>query len=55
VKSLEFGASSAILVPLLCSLKDHDIIGSALLAGSLLIVDLVEQRHLLVIGGPVIF
>jgi hypothetical protein len=42
VEALEFGASSPILVPLFCGLKDYDIIGSTLPAGSFLIVDLIE-------------
>jgi hypothetical protein len=55
VEALEFGPSSSILVPLLYGLKNHDIIGSALLAGSFLIVNLIKQGHLLVTGGPMIF
>jgi hypothetical protein len=51
---LEFGPIP-ILVPLLCGLKNHDIIGSALAGGSFLIVNLIEQGHLLVTGTPMIF
>jgi hypothetical protein len=55
VKALEFRLSSPILVPLLCGLKNYGIISSALPAGSFLIVNLIEQGHLLVVGGPMIF
>jgi hypothetical protein len=54
VEVLEFGPIP-ILVPLLCGLKNHDIIGSALPGGSFLIVNLIEQGHLLVAGTPMIF
>jgi hypothetical protein len=40
---LELGASSPVLVLLLCYLQCHDIVGSALLARGFLIVDLVEK------------
>jgi hypothetical protein len=54
VEALEFG-TSPILVPLLCGLKNHDIISSALLGGRFLIVNLIEQGYLLVAGTPMIF
>jgi hypothetical protein len=52
VEALELRASSPILVSLLCGLENHGIVGSALPVGIFLIVDLIEQRHLLVVGGP---
>jgi hypothetical protein len=55
VEAFEFGASIPILVPLLYGIKDHDIVGSALPAGSFLIIILIEQRHFLIVGGPVVF
>jgi hypothetical protein len=55
VKVHEFGAASPILVLQLCGLKDHVIVGSALPIRSFLIVDFIEQIHLLIVGGPVIF
>jgi hypothetical protein len=55
VKALEFRASSTILVPLLCGIENHGIVGYALLAEIFLIVDLIEHVHLLVVGGPVVF
>jgi hypothetical protein len=54
VEVLEFG-TSLILVPLLCVLKNHGIIGSALPRGRLLIVNLIEQGYLLIVGTPMIF
>jgi hypothetical protein len=54
VEALEFG-TSPILVPLLCGLKNHGIIGSALPGGRFLIVNLIEQGYLLVAGTPMIF
>jgi hypothetical protein len=54
MEALEFG-TSPILLPLLCGLKNHDIIGFALSGGRLLIVNLIEQRYLLVVGTPMIF
>jgi hypothetical protein len=54
VETLEFGPS-LILIPLLCGLKNHDIIGSALLGGSFLILNLIEQGHLLIARTPMIF
>jgi hypothetical protein len=55
VEVFELRASSPALLPLLCSLKNHDIIGSALPARKFLVVDLFEYGHLLVVGGPVVF
>jgi hypothetical protein len=55
LEALEFRPSSLILVLLLCGLKNHLIVDSALLAGRFLIVYLIEQGHLLVVGGPVVF
>jgi hypothetical protein len=55
VEALEFRASGAILVPLLCSLKNYGIVGSALPTVRFLIIDLIEQGHLLIVGGPVVF
>jgi predicted transcriptional regulator len=54
METLEFGLSP-ILVPLLCGLKNYDIIGSTLHGGSFLIVNFIEQGHLLVVGTPMIF
>jgi hypothetical protein len=54
VEALEFGPSP-IFVPLLCGLKNHDIVGSALSGGNLLIVNLIEQGHMPVAGTPMIF
>jgi hypothetical protein len=42
-------------MPLLCGLKNHDIIGSALTGGRLLIVNLIEQGYTLVAGTSIIF
>jgi hypothetical protein len=55
LKTLEFRVSRPILVPLLYSLKDHGTTGSALPIGRFLIVDLIEHRHLLVVGRLVAF
>jgi hypothetical protein len=55
VEVFELRASSPALLPLLCSLKNHDIISSALPARKFLVVDLFEYGHLLVVGGPVVF
>jgi hypothetical protein len=54
VETLEFG-TSLILVPLLCGLKNHVIVGSTLPEGRLLIVNLIEQTYQLVAGTPMIF
>jgi hypothetical protein len=54
VEALEF-STSLIFVPLLCGLKSHDIVGSALPEGRLLIVNLIEQGYLLVAGTPMNF
>jgi hypothetical protein len=54
VEALEFG-TSPILVSLLCDLKNHAIIGSALPVRRLLIINLIEQGYLLVVGYPMIF
>jgi hypothetical protein len=54
VKALTFGPNP-ILIPLLCGLKNHDIIGSALSKGRFLIVNLIEQGHLLIAGTPMFF
>jgi hypothetical protein len=55
VEAFEFRASSLIPVPLLCSLENHDIVGSVLPVGRFLIIDLIEYGHLLVVGGPLVF
>jgi hypothetical protein len=55
VKVLKFRVSIPILVLLHCGLENHDIVGSALSTGRFLVVDLIEHRHLLVVGGLVIF
>jgi hypothetical protein len=55
VEALEFTPSSLILVPLICGLENYGIIDSALPTRRFLIVDLIEQGHLLIVGGPVIF
>jgi hypothetical protein len=55
VEALEFRPFSLILVPLLCGLKNHGIIIFALPVGSFLIVNFIEQGHLLVVGGTVVF
>jgi hypothetical protein len=54
MEALEFGPSP-ILIPLLCGLKNHGPIGSALPGGSFLIVNLIEQGPLLVAGTLMIF
>jgi hypothetical protein len=54
VEALEFRASP-IFVPLLCSLKNRVIIGSALPGGRFLIMNLIEQKYLLIVGYPMIF
>jgi hypothetical protein len=54
VKAIEFRAS-LIFVPLLCSLKNRVIIGSALPGGRFLIINLIEQEYLLIVGYPMIF
>jgi hypothetical protein len=54
VKAFEFG-HNLILIPLLYGLKNHDIVGSALLGGRFFIVNLIEQGHLLVADIPMIF
>jgi hypothetical protein len=35
--------------------QDYGIVGSALAVGRFLIVNLIEQRHLFVVGGSVVF
>jgi hypothetical protein len=52
VKVVEFIDSSPALVPLLYGLENHD---SALHVEIFLIVYLIEQRHLLVVGEPMVF
>jgi hypothetical protein len=52
VKVVEFRDSSPALVPLLYGLENH---GSALHVEIFLIVYLIEQGHLLVVGGPMVF
>jgi hypothetical protein len=54
MEALEF-RTSLILVPLLCGLKNHGIVGSTLLGERLLIVNLIEQGYMLVAGTPMIF
>jgi hypothetical protein len=54
MEALEF-KTSPILVPLLCGLKNHVIIGSALPEERFLIINLIEQGYLLVVGYPMIF
>jgi hypothetical protein len=54
VKAFEFG-HNLILIPLLYGLKNHDIVGSALLGGRFFIVNLIEQGHLLIADIPMIF
>jgi hypothetical protein len=54
VESLEFGISP-ILVPLLCGLKNYDIVGFALPGRRFLIINLIKQEYLLVVGYPMIF
>jgi hypothetical protein len=55
VEALELRVSNLALVPLLCGLEHHVIMGSALPARRFLVVDLIKQEHVLVIGGPVVF
>jgi hypothetical protein len=43
VEAPEFRPSSPIFVPLLCDIKNHDIVGSALSAGSFLIIEVVAM------------
>jgi hypothetical protein len=50
VKAFEFRPSSLILVPLICDLKNHDIVGSALPVEKFLIIDLIEQGRLFVVS-----
>jgi hypothetical protein len=54
VEALEF-STSLIFVPLLCGLKNHDIVGSALPLRRLLIINLIEQGYLVVVSYPMIF
>jgi hypothetical protein len=53
-EALEFG-TSPILVLLLCGLKNHGIIDSALSGGRFSIINLIEQGYLLFVGYPMIF
>jgi hypothetical protein len=54
VETIKFG-TSLILIPLLYGLKNHVIVGSALPGRRVLIINLIEQRYLLVAGTPMIF
>jgi hypothetical protein len=54
VEALEF-STSLIFVPLLCGLKNLDIVGSALPLRRLLIINLIEQGYLVVVSYPIIF
>jgi hypothetical protein len=54
VEALEFG-TSPILVSLLCNLKNHVIVGSALPVRIFLIINLIEQGYLFVVAYPMIF
>jgi hypothetical protein len=54
VEALKFETSS-ILIPLLCGLNNHGIIGSVSTGGRFLIINLIEKGYLLVIGYPMIF
>jgi hypothetical protein len=54
VEAFELGIR-LILLPLLCGLKNYVIVSSALPEGRFLIIDLIEQEHLLVAGTPMIF
>jgi hypothetical protein len=54
VEALEFSTSS-ILVSLLCDLKNHAIVGSALPVRRFLIINLIEQGYLLVVRCPMFF
>jgi hypothetical protein len=54
VEALEFG-TNPILVSLLCDLKNHAIVGSALPFQRFLIINLIEQRYLLIVGYSMIF
>jgi hypothetical protein len=54
VEVLEFD-TSLILVSIICGLKNHDIVGSALPVRRFLIINLIEQRYMLVIGYSLIF
>jgi hypothetical protein len=55
VEVLKFRLSNPIIVPLLCGLENYGIASFALPAGRFFIVDLIEQGHLLVVGGSVFF
>jgi hypothetical protein len=55
VEVLKFRPSNPIIVSLLCGLENYGIAGSALPSGRFFIVDLIEQGHLLVVGGSVVF
>jgi hypothetical protein len=48
VEALELRVSNLALVPLLCGLEHHVIMGSALPARRFLVVDLIKQEHVLV-------
>jgi hypothetical protein len=48
MEALEFG-TSPLLISLLCDLKNHVIIGSALPVQRFLIINLIEQGYLLVV------
>jgi hypothetical protein len=54
MEALEF-STSPILVSLLCDLKNHAIVGSALPVQRLLNINLIEQGYLLIVGYPMIF
>jgi hypothetical protein len=54
VEALEF-STSPILVSLICDLKNHAIVDSALPVRRFLIINLIEQGYLLVVGYPMIF
>jgi hypothetical protein len=55
VEVLELRAFSLIVVPLICCLEHHDIVGFALPVRGFLVVDLIEHGHLLFVGRPMIF
>jgi hypothetical protein len=54
VEAHEF-STGPILVSLLCNLRNHVIIDSALHVQRFLIINMIEQGYLLVVGYPMIF
>jgi hypothetical protein len=55
VEAIEFGGFQFYSYTTPLRSQDYGIVGSSLAVGRFLIVDLIEQRHLFVVGGPVVF